>query len=164
MFGSMSPSHQLTSLQFLSPQGEPIRILVYKAPPYSLLGTTPSAGSTRTGEFHQRAQTPNKVLYCLILWLIGIYSSEEPKKTFQILYLLSFCYGKCLIYTTVGGCCNRCSMHLTASFNNYQHFANLISFIPFLPSAIFEVFSAKSRYHVISFIKCQFASLIDKNI
>ena len=138
--------------------------MVLRTLPYSVLGATSSARLLATGEFRPRAQTPNKVLYCLILWLIGIYSSEEPKKTFQILYLLSFCYGKCLIYTTVGGCCNRCSMHLTASFNNYQHFANLISFIPFLPSAIFEVFSAKSRYHVISFIKCQFASLIDKNI
>ena len=27
--------------------------------------------------------SPNKVLYCLSLWLIGISSSAEPKKTFQ---------------------------------------------------------------------------------
>ena len=27
---------------------------------------------------------PNKALYCLILWLIGISSSAEPKKTFHL--------------------------------------------------------------------------------
>ena len=38
----------------------------------------------RTREFHPPgAQTPNKALYSLFLWLIGFYSSGEPKKTFQ---------------------------------------------------------------------------------
>ena len=30
-----------------------------------------------SGEFRLRAQTPNKVLNCLILWLIGFYSSAD---------------------------------------------------------------------------------------
>ena len=54
-----------------SPRGEPIRILVLKTPPYSLLGVTSLASSAPTGEFRPGTQTPNKALYCLILWLIG---------------------------------------------------------------------------------------------
>ena len=53
------------------PRGEPIRILVYKTLPYSLSDATSPAPTLRTREFRPRARTPNKALYCLILWLIG---------------------------------------------------------------------------------------------
>ena len=73
-----------------SPRGEPIRILVYKSLPYSLLGTTSPAPTLWTGEFRPRVRTPNKALYCLILWLIGICSLAEPKKTFHQTMLKCF--------------------------------------------------------------------------
>ena len=53
-----------------SPRGEPIRILVLKTPPYSLLGVT---SSTRSADqrISSEGTNPNKALYCLFLWLIG---------------------------------------------------------------------------------------------
>ena len=80
-----------------SPGGEPIRILVCKSPPYSLLGATSPAPTLRTGEFCLRVQIPNKALYCLILWLIGISSSAEPKKDF---HLVPKPRRSCLLMTT----------------------------------------------------------------
>ena len=58
-----------------------------KTPPYSLLVTTSSAGLCTDRRISPESANPNKALYCLILWLIGIYSLAELKKTFQ----LSFC-------------------------------------------------------------------------
>ena len=83
--GTTNDGSQLCSRKPIpSPGGEPIRILVYRAPPYS-----PRRGLLRpplwTEEFRPlRAQTPDKALYCLFLWLIGFYSWRSLRKPFKI--------------------------------------------------------------------------------
>ena len=57
--------------------------LVHKTRHIPCLGTTPSACSTDRRTSCGCANL-NKALYCRILWLIGISSSVEPKKTFHL--------------------------------------------------------------------------------
>ena len=62
--------------QSLAPGKRANQNLVHETPPYSLFGCDFQGTSPGCANL-------NKALYCLILWLIGISSLAEPKKTFQ---------------------------------------------------------------------------------
>ena len=69
--------------QSLAPTKRANQNLVHKTPPYSLLPPDLLARSADR-RISPRCANPSKALYCLILWLIGISSSAEPKKTFHL--------------------------------------------------------------------------------
>ena len=66
-----------------SPQGEPIKIWCIKPCHIPCLTRLLWPGSADL-RISPGCANPNKALYCLILWLIDIYSSAEPKKTFHL--------------------------------------------------------------------------------
>ena len=66
-----------------SPPGEPTRIWCIKPCHIPCFRATFSACSADQGTL-PRCANLNKALHCLILWLIGISSSAEPKKTFHL--------------------------------------------------------------------------------
>ena len=71
--------------------------LVHKTPPYPLLGHDFPSPALRTRGTSPWCANPNKALYCPILWLTGISSSAEPKKTFHLVPKPGSC---CLLKTT----------------------------------------------------------------
>ena len=70
--------------QSLAPTKRANQNLVHKTPLYSLLGCDFPGPALQTRERRPVGKNPNKALYCLILWLTGISSSAEPKKTFHL--------------------------------------------------------------------------------
>ena len=66
-----------------SPRGEPTRIWCIKPHHIPHLPAI-SLASSADWRISPGCANPNKALYCLILWLIGIYSSVEPKKSFHL--------------------------------------------------------------------------------
>ena len=80
----MIDCHLVQRDQSLAPMKRANQNLVHKTPPYSLLGDD-FLGPTLWTRLRTSpgSANPNKALHCLILRLIGISSSAEPKKTFH---------------------------------------------------------------------------------